>query len=1069
MQNQKFIPIPKKPNCQRNRQCVYYSGDKKIYYDDANDLAQKLGVTRAQARQYLNDSGTRYIADGQTGKVVLVNVKAENIRGILRQEFGINRITRQIKDALFNPNGSHQIKNRIYASKLIQPTERLEKVIVQFIFYVSFSSDEPIRQEDILDQNGNIDKDLLKQYVHEKKIVKRFERAVLYNTTIDEIEQQMIDRANRLQNNIGNLGVVLHAEFKTGSSFQNRELLLEDQPIASISEVYNLTEWINIEYNNVATKDNCCVVRLVENKYPKLYWKIKQFEQTDDNGFKYVLLKDFMIFCKKNQISYNIYDVNGKLLFSFVGYDKMGTISCIVHNSHIYPIKGGQPKRIPKKKFKIENIDDKNMYENINEKLLECLNSGQFPHSILIGRVSEKEITDKQYLPIRSFIVGDTKYISNPEYDECMRVLKALKISEYMTDDMKLKDIPHLLEKVFNYPDTQSFIPDQEVFKSSVILYKTPNFSNLSSKQKRIKTIDKNKCFPYCLSILPYLLRFDFRTHNIRAIDPKNPIEITDKNLYIVDVEYSTMLIPNKMLCTGYFLKECKNYGISFTLLEEWETETVNPYFRELIEMTWKLFDEKTFKAIWNRFIGTLEINFSTKVEVIVKSLFTKQASRSEEGFKVPIGNYDLVCDTVTKYGNASNRLPIAIQVKEMSRLILFKKVQELEIDDNDIIQINTDSISYLKKGKYPKGLQSNTLDGWKKSDFKPINDTYAPIKNEYISGLALPNMNNNTRILHAKYAGSGKTYDIINRLVPTLIKKGISYIVLTPTHPTLEEYESTKIYINGKEYSIECDIFQRYTLKNIIPQADYIIIDEVGFIDRTGHNFLYKLNRLGKSFELYGDFEQLLPINESAQYNQQHYLNYMFSEIDTKFINRRNNFTEEYYRSIIDGTYEYAKAEVKRWSTVVSFEAEYIISFRRSKIAKYYNAQMAILRDTYNYGKGSKIVCIKNTLALMDKNIFNGKEFTIIGKKKIESIEHNNEDAQNKDILDMIYTIRDKIDNTYQITQKQLDRCFDYAYALNIHRVQGKTINSYYWCDEDDKFLTPRMAYTIISRLKQE
>ena len=55
-----------------------------------------------------------------------------------------------------------------------------------------------------------------------------------------------------------------------------------------------------------------------------------------------------------------------------------------------------------------------------------------------------------------------------------------------------------------------------------------------------------------------------------------------------------------------------------------------------------------------------------------------------------------------------------------------------------------------------------------------------------------------------------------------------------------------------------------------------------------------------------------------------------------------------------------------------------------------------------------------------------------------------------------------------YKINIEQL-KYFEYGYARTLHSVQGESLNSFYYPDEDliPFFIDNRTAYTLISRLK--
>ena len=73
-----------------------------------------------------------------------------------------------------------------------------------------------------------------------------------------------------------------------------------------------------------------------------------------------------------------------------------------------------------------------------------------------------------------------------------------------------------------------------------------------------------------------------------------------------------------------------------------------------------------------------------------------------------------------------------------------------------------------------------------------------------------------------------------------------INYIVLTPSHKSLEPY---------RKLNINCDVVQTYEFSGKIPSEDYIIVDEIGMFTTKGHNVLFKLFLSNKSYEFYQRF----------------------------------------------------------------------------------------------------------------------------------------------------------------------------------------------------------------------
>jgi hypothetical protein len=399
--------------------------------------------------------------------------------------------------------------------------------------------------------------------------------------------------------------------------------------------------------------------------------------------------------------------------------------------------------------------------------------------------------------------------------------------------------------------------------------------------------------------------------------------------------------------------------------------------------------------------------------------------------------------------------------------MLLHDKIAELNIPDNDIVQIRTDGLFY-KNAALPKNLDPSDINGWKEIDMVNFREFKSDVENPGLhreiiamTDLQLYRRSTSTRILHMRYAGNGKTYKIINEIIPRLIKKKISYIVLTPTHSTTSAYRN-EIIEQYPDHKINCEILQNYSNTNTIPKEDYIIIDEIGFCGASCHDFILKLDYLNKSFECFGDFNQLLPVGESRPYNQPHYLKYLFREIYTGYGNFRNNFSKTYYDSLITCKPKYIVKEVAKFSNNDFMNTDKIICFRnktRHDMNNYVLKRLGLDR----YGIGSEIMAISNKLGEYD--IWNHQEFII---KYYEETFYGDIEVILEDI------ITKKI---YNIPSKFLNKHFDHNYCITIYAAQGKTFNTLTWAHEDDAWLdsndigdTPnRIGYTFISRIKQD
>lgn len=1020
--------MPNKARKCQNRpgkKCTQFRG-KNVYYKNTAELAGKLHIPLAQARELIKDDGRRIVI-GPDNNTLLVNIKDENFSGLLKTHFDIKRIdNKKVIDETDIPS-----KN-VTITKELGPNAK-GKYNITIFMYINFPSPYPLDPEEILTK-GKVDYDKIRAFLHDGTLVLRRDPSVyVYNGYNDEIPQFVVKRVNAYMKSLKHTGgILIHYDFRLGSSYADKKLRYEDGYVRDFENVFELTEWANIEYDTDYNGKDTCAVRLFEKRFPELYWKIKKLETK--HGIK---LEVFMEFCKDHEIGYHIYNEHRKELFSHSA--PKGLINCIVYNNHIYPTSGGKPKKFPTKEYELKHIDDS------FKELEKCLNENKLPSKITISSLHKKDAIpcdrDSMYfqdIDIISYAIKDKKFICNEEYQECLEFLTKIGYEKHIYDNIRITDIPHLLEKIMKTDDVSSFIPEKDLFKTPALLWKTDK----KIKEDSVKTVDKNKCYAYALYSLPYLIKFDYRKHRIW----RNPTKIIDTFLYVARPKYPSgyinILMPSTKIYPGYFLSECKELGIEFDLLEELETETAPNYYRQFMELMYENMSADSFKSAWNIYIGKFERTDSKSYIYNYVGIYDDEAVKAEEGFPIKIGDQNLLFKETEQYLHVRDRIPIATQIKDQSRMFLYKKIKEMKLADNQLVQINTDSISYY--GELPKKLDPTEFSGWKSSEFKELGDIDNTF-DENVSVRRIPNMNENTRVLHMQYAGAGKTTYIINKLVPKLIKKGISYVVLAPTHTVGMEYIDNKI---------NCEIMQKYVFNNQIPDVDYVIVDEIGFIDLACHDLLYKISRAGKSYECFGDFNQLQPVGEKYPLNQKHYLNYMFNKIDTEFINYRNNFTKEYYDELINEKIDLIK-EINKHSHKYAQKAEYIICYRHDTREKYNEVMLKHLGFTQWNDVGVRIIC--NSNRLLEEQIYNHKQFTIIDIVK---------SCSNK--IKFIYYLKDDEGKEFIVREKDLLSKFEPAYAINIHQAQGMTLESYYWAPEDNKHVDGRVAYTVISRLRQ-
>jgi len=1011
---------------------------KNVYYKTGNvkDLANKLGIMQSEAREYIKNQSKLIVKDGVVEKIDL----RKNPLPFLRREYGIQRIANK---KLLDEEVT--IKNATFINEIPENSRVTIIVVIKMTLQWESSIDPYEKKVTYLREKRTKEIQLVK--VRSKDIGKK---------VMDFAE----DFAAKAYANLVKLSFVPITVRDNIPLTWSKGRLRENY-------VYDITEFSNIRYTK--EKNGNCVKEYLKEKYPKISKKYISSLGNEDG----VSIEEIEEFCNKYEIKFFIYDVLGRLHYSNPELERnksYASLAFIAFNNHIYPLDTTKPKKSHKDKHEIQIVD------TCLDQIEMFLALRIIPYNICVDLVNNnpEKIAD---VNIISYCYDGVKYIANNDYLFCQKILSELKMEDKIYDSIKKGNLASIIEKFFISENIDSFFPNQHLFNKPGFTYKTEKriikFSyeidpeedeqndciykkeNRKVMEKRtISTIDKNKAYTYSLYTLPYLIVVDWRGAKIT----KNPKKIIDHYLYIASPEKSNILIPNTNLYSGYFLKICKKHNIKFTLIEEITTTIViNNYKRMIDYMINKLkIPMVDIKNMINILIGKFERSTNVKINHIFKGLLNNDEASRTEGFGIDLDEeHRLVFDTEEKVTQIYNRKPIAVQVKDMCRLLIFDKMVELKLREEDIIQIKTDSLTYY--GELPDDLDPNDFYGWKKEEFNEFEDIPIILDNPNLTfefGNTITNTRDNlepkfTRKLHNCYAGSGKTTYIINELIPYLIKNKIRFRVLTPSHEALEEY---------KKINVPCDVIQKYIYRNI-PTEDYIIIDEIGFVNSEGQELIYKMSHLEKNYESFGDFGQLPPVETKKKvidFSKEHYNNYLYNDTQTHLNkNHRNNFPHYYYELLKNEEIDVLD-EVLKYSTEEYYEADVILCYRNCIRDKY---NMLMLRHhKLNLGDvGVKYICRTNKL-LDEYDIYNHKKVSIVAK------------IEDEDYPGTFYYL---LSDENFITQKQLCSNFVLGYAMNVYNIQGKSINSYYWAPEDDNRFTNnkyeykgRLAYTIISRL---
>lgn len=738
-----------------------------------------------------------------------------------------------------------------------------------------------------------------------------------------------------------------------------------------------------------------------------------------------VSLKELRDYSEAVNCKLLVYNINGEVICHnyVISETKYKPILAIAYNKHFYPISN---KVLNKYRPVIDKVimSDDNGFTSV----MKLLKKKILPNNLKIKYGLEPSILSYEH--------NKVKYVFGSEYKKCYNILKIFGLCDYIEVNTNYCNIIKIIEKLYlGDNNLNSFIPQDNIVKGGY------NYvSDIIQEGRYIKTIDKNKCYAYSLYNLPFLISCDVRVNIELKKEDIDINNLVDHYLYNIKVERQSVLLPDSNVYSGEFLKYCMSEGLKFEIVGGYEC---NKHCNVLGKMVYDLYNKleaDIFKKIIVRYIGGFEkplnkAEFYEYTQIIEKDKFMKE----EGGIIYEKDNYAFQFN-LKSYIQTSNYKPIAIQIKDESRKILYEKMKCLNLHDDDIVKITTDSISYYcDEYDESKDNDKTCFAGWKTQETKEIEkQIYNECSDKYTTFIK-NEIDNSKNKLYNCMAGTGKTHYILNKILPKIKNK--SYIVLTPSNNSLTEYRKI---IPGN-----CNVIQKYSLSNTLPTEEIIIIDEIGMFNINDHNILYKLFILGRKIIAFGDFNQLLPVGLDRPLNNEPYIKMIFGDIQSLEINYRNDFTQEYYKSIIDDKIDY-RSEVKKYSTDNENDADVIICYRREQREKYniqkhesrgYDKNDIIQKDT-------PLICITNKLG-EEYDIYNNFYFII------DRVDNDGLNVHMK--CGTIIPIKILMNNKY----------FSLGYAMTLYQVQGRSIKSYHYCKEDYYFLNPRTAYTTISRLK--
>ena len=962
---------------------IKYKG-KTVTYKTIVDLSKKLKIPRDTAKSLLKD-----IKDKNTIKY-LINPDGEIAKfditkkpPLILQEFGIKRLTN--KSILQN----QEIKSIKFTSSLPTNTNINVNLVIHFSFTYDGSTDN---RKITLNYTGNSEN--LNDAYFRNTVQTNFMDTAGLNFPFAIIKVDILSQLSQ-------------------QTFKIQDMILRESTPYGIKNLYN--EVIENE------KWNHCIHDYLKKKYKYSTTKTLKHLNTTNDIYEW---------CVSKNIKMIAYDIRGEIIESYFpttkNKSKLPNLIFIAHNNHLYPLKNKTLNKVTIPKDYTTRIvkNAESELHNYIEK------TSQIPHKVGLVKDTIKHFG---YFEEDEYVL----MVQNDEYDKCKAILESFGIGDLMTPHTTLKNISKQIYKLYERDNIDSFFPDKTFYKSGFNYISNEELSE--DDKSNLTTIDKNKCYSHSLKQLNYVLKIDIKHH--KEVENLNINEINDTYLYLVKPEFSSILLPDQNLYEGQHLKYCIEKNLKFEILQGVETtKYYNPYKKMILDLYEKLKPEDA-KQIINIMIGKFEISSQTTTHPVIKNIVNATEKTTNTGHYKHFMD-DLYFEIENEISiNLTNKKPISIQIKDNARRILYEKMEELNLNQEDIVQIKTDSITFKNTNTTRKIKPKNIgkgLNDWKYEDYKPFNCENPFLKNNILNFDG--GFYKNTCGLC--YAGTGKSYKIMNEIIPVIEKQKIKdYIVLTPSYDCLIDYRQKKI---------NCNVIQGYHLKNIIPKESILIVDEIGMVDYNGYNLLVKCALLGKQIIGYGDLNQLEPV-QGDLINSPLFYNYMWSNTDVLNINRRNNFKISYYDELINTKdKKWLLQQVKKYNNKNWYDADLIVAYK-NETRKHYND---LMRRRLNINDktdiGAKLIATNNTLR--KHNIFN-KRVLKVKSKQGKSIILTDEDENSK--------------LNYELDIDDINGNFDYAYCRTLYSIQGKTINSFYYCMEDAKFLENKAVYTLISRLR--
>lgn len=831
------------------------------------------------------------------------------------------------------------------------------------------------------------------------------------------------------------------------------------------------------------------------------------------------------------------------------------TFNFAIYNQHIYYIinddgfENAQNCLIANDKYLI--LDERRFIRGFHKLLKEQKN--KLPTYEIIKVVEKNKGFDAVIEIYKNdstiYVKDDDKFTNSNLFKICQSL--NIEYSEYITESTIISSILRSRE----IKETKSF------FLHDCVSIDNVYSEDLDEVEDNYITVDFNKYYSNILLSIDKIPIVNNLTNKPEIY--KSGEDIHDDYIYsieIIDENYNLHfknddIYIGKVLNTPYYKNIFKKMLLDgkIKIIDKIKCEWVPNYYKSIIDELFKIVIDSenqndmasTVKNICNKTIGNFQRGRPTEFKKIKYHMVEKNEAvnfhhgenDNKHPYKTKDAHYSLFFDVEetknTHFNVLENHRPLRSYIMNLSWLNIAKFIQDNNIHEDDIVQINTDSITFLNKKIDPRTLKEHdfiTMEEfgdiaglkklkdlkYKKEDEIYYNGKYDKLINEikkaqiiddanfrlhglkiqeykkYDSSLFIkPNkisfMNDIKKpdggklYVNLGYAGCGKSYKI-EKLINKFTEDGQTYVLLAPLNKVLRMYAN----------EINKNSFQKIIFNKLIPIEDNIIIDEFYLINsyqmRHIINWLYTHN---KNIYLFGDIYQLPPITriytnnkgeeeeiETEEIDDKYKLNMEFlKSISTEFnyyldtdANYRNNFNFDVYKEFIKN--EYTEEEQRN---LINYFINDRCNAETAKLICYRNST----KNRINYE------CLLTNKQEFNKNKISGSNIPLIAKKNYklnENIIINSKDEYNLTVKDKKYIISyEDINNNiieFDMDHKKIISVFDVGYCLNLYNIQGQTMTNYKFILDDIFFLNKKATakyntvgafYVLLSRIKEE